>query len=278
MVLHIRDVGLRIDMETLRRGGTYGLPLVGGALAMFVLGACDRWFLAAAVPAAELGFYGLAAKLSFIVPLAMQPFGLWWYAQRIRVLSEPDGLTQSARMIAVGMALLGVGVAVTCTGAPILIENFLPAPYRSALAYLPWLALIAVLNEMCSLVNVGVYAARNAYGVLVINSVGAFVAFTGYVALVPHFGVAGAIAATIAGQSARLALFLRVGSKLAPIVYPWSLCAAIVFIDLALLRFVSSAPGILAKLVVLTLAVAVLGLLAWRAVATRPPATQEALA
>jgi O-antigen/teichoic acid export membrane protein len=45
--LQARETGVRLDRATFARAASYGLPLVGGALSMFVLGSCDRWFLAA---------------------------------------------------------------------------------------------------------------------------------------------------------------------------------------------------------------------------------------
>ena len=76
---------------------------------------------------AELGFYGLAVKLSLITALVMLPFGLWWYAQRIGFLKKRDGLEVSARAVGVGMSLLAIGAAVTCVGAPLLVQTLLPS-------------------------------------------------------------------------------------------------------------------------------------------------------
>jgi len=229
-----RRTGVTLDRETLRRAVTYGLPLVGGSISMFALGSCDRWFLAATVAPDQLGLYGLAVKLSLLVPLSIQPFGLWWYARRINTLSLPDGREVSARMTAVGMTLLGAGVAVACGGAPIVVDALFPPVYRGALVFLPWLAVAAGLNELCSLVNVGVYAARTSFGVFAVNGLGGAVALVGYVWLTPSHGVAGAIAATIAGQMARLALFLVIGQRVARIPYRWGCFAMIVTIDAAL--------------------------------------------
>jgi O-antigen/teichoic acid export membrane protein len=215
--LQARETGVRLDRATFARAASYGLPLVGGALSMFVLGSCDRWFLAATVEPSDLGFYGLAAKLSLLVPLAMQPFGLWWYARRITVLDGPDGLEVSARMVSLGVVLLGVGVAIARGAAPIFIDAMMPTAYRGAVPYLPWLALVAAMNEMCSLVNVGVYAAKTAYAVLAINTVGAMVALTGYVLLVPQQGVFGAIEATCCSPSVSSRWARLVGAWRSPI-------------------------------------------------------------
>jgi O-antigen/teichoic acid export membrane protein len=279
MFHQIKSTGISFDREIVARTVVYGLPIVGGSLSMFVLGSCDRWFLAGAVPAAEIGFYGLAAKLSMIVPLAMQPFGLWWYARRIGMLHEEGGLEKSAHLVSVGVILLGVGVATVCGAAPIFISTLLPPAFRGALPYLPWLAIIAALNELCSLTNVGAYASRHSFGVLTTNSVAAVLALVGYIALVPYLGVYGAISATIAGQAARLVLFIHFGRRVAPIPYSWATLAAVVLIDASLIYFVRTATSMTSQIAYLVIAGMALALLALQPLlALRRPIVREAFA
>lgn len=265
LVLQIRECGVRLDRATFERAGRYSLPLIGGSLSMFVLGSCDRWFLAGAVPTATLGFYGLAVKLSLIAPLVIQPFGLWWYARRIAVLRQPGGLEASARGVAVGMTLLAVGAIVSCVGAPLLVDALLPRAYRAALPFLPWLVLAAALNETCSLVNVGAYAGNHGLRVLGVNASGAAVALTGYALLIGPFGVWGAIAATIAGHSTRVALYLVSGRKDAPIRYPWKLAAALAGLVVFMVAGVRLAPGVVVEAAMISVGVAAFAALAWRA-------------
>lgn len=214
-----RDTGFSFSKDVLPRAARYGGPLVIGSLAMFVLGACDRWFLAGSVAVEDIAHYALAAKLAMAVALAVQPFGLWWYAQRIRVLSEADGLRRSARLVTIGFAFLLAGALGVAGLAPFLFELLLPHAYAPALALIPALIAIVVLNESCSLLNVGAYAGRTGLQPLAINTAGAAIALAGYFALVPAFGVRGAIAATIAAHAGRLSAFLVMGRRRAPIPY-----------------------------------------------------------
>ncbi len=228
LTLQIRECGVRLDRATFERAGRYSAPLIGGSLSMFVLGSCDRWFLAGAVPTATLGFYGLAVKLSLITPLVIQPFGLWWYARRIAVLRQPGGLETSARGVAIGMTLLAAGAVASCVGAPLLVQTLLPHAYRAALPFLPWLVLASVLNESCSLVNVGAYAGHHGLSRPRGERGGSGRRPGRAMSRSPSpIGVWGAIAATLAGHVARLALYLASGRRDAPIRYPWGLAAAL---------------------------------------------------
>ncbi|RBP16101.1 O-antigen/teichoic acid export membrane protein [Roseiarcus fermentans] len=264
LTLQIRECGVRLDRETFERAGRYGLPLIGGALSMFALGSCDRWFLAGAVPSATLGFYGLAVKLSLITPLAIQPFGLWWYARRIAILRQPGGLEASARGVAIGMTLLAVGAIGSCVVAPLMVNGMLPHAYRAALPFVPWLVLASVLNESCSLVNVGAYAGNHGLRVLAVNASGAAVALTGYALLIQPFGVWGAIAATIAGHSARLGLYLASGRRDAPIRYPLGLAAALAGLVVFLVAGVKLAPDALILCATISLGLVAFAVIAWR--------------
>ena len=264
LVSQIRECGIRLDRGTFERAGRYSLPLIGGALSMFVLGSCDRWFLAGAVPAATLGFYGLAVKLSLITPLAIQPFGLWWYARRIAVLRQPGGLESSARGVAIGLTLLALGAIASCVGAPILVTGLLPHAYQGALPFVPWLVLASVLNESCSLTNVGAYAGHHGYRVLAVNTAGAAVALAGYVILIHPYGVSGAIAATIAGQATRLVLYLATGRRDAPIRYPWGLALALVGLVIALVAGIRITSNALLVTTTVSLGLVAFGVIVWR--------------
>ena len=127
--------------------------------------------------------------------------------------------------------------------------------------------LAAALNELCSLVNVGAYAGRHGYRVLGVNSAGAAVALAGYVALTHPFGVWGAIAATIAGHGARLALYLRLGRVDAPIRYPWGLAAALSGIVAFLVVGVKLAPSAAVAAPLISLGLAAFLAIIWRVAA-----------
>ena len=115
----------------------YGLPLVGGGLAAFILGTADRWLLAGAVSAAAIGVYGLAAKVASIVSLLAQPFELWWYPKRLAVLARPDGRANSSRVVMAGLAMLMLAGGAVSLAAPLLVRLLAPAAYAGAVAMVP---------------------------------------------------------------------------------------------------------------------------------------------
>ena len=109
--------------------------------------ACDRWFLVASlVSPTEIAHYALAGKLGLSAALAVQPFGLWWYARRLDLLEQPDGFERSARAVGLGVLALALACTAACLVVPIFIVAALPAAYAPAIRYVPFVVLAVAMN------------------------------------------------------------------------------------------------------------------------------------
>ena len=199
----------------------YGLPLVGGGLASFVLGTADRLLLAGTVPDAALGQYALAAKFAMLAALLTQPFELWWFPRRIGLLNEPEGKAQSARLAGVGATLVILSAAMAAIAGPQLIFLLTPAAYHPAALLVPFLCASLAMQSLGSLFNVGCYATRTGTTAMLVNSLAAAVAMVFYLLLIPRWGVPGAIAATLVAQATRLGVFTLVSQRRVPLPYPF---------------------------------------------------------
>jgi O-antigen/teichoic acid export membrane protein len=267
VILQIQETGIAFRRQAFVRAARYGMPLVGGGLAMFGLGACDRWFLAAHVEPTEIAHYALASKLGLAAALAMQPFGLWWYAQRIEVLKQEQGIERSSRMVGMGIAGLVIACSFVSLAAPIFVAAALPKSYEAAIHLIPFVVVIVALNELCSLTNVGCYCREHGVWVMAVNGAGAIVAIVGYIVLIPTHGVFGAIAATLLGQSVRLVLFQIVGNSVVKLRYPLAKLSIILLLALIAVQFAPLPSATTFRLVwtcvatlILVLAALVLGL------------------
>ena len=207
VLMQVRKAGISFDFARMRPVLPYGLPLVVSGLFGFCLGSFDRWFLAANVSPVDLAMYGLAAKFGLLAALAMQPFEMWWFPRRIRMLDDAAGRNCSARAVAFGLTWAVVCASGVAVMGPLAIAWLTPAAYHGAGDWVPWLALIACLHAATNLLNVGCYAGRTTYRPMAINGLAAAVAVIGYVLLIPPFGVAGTVTATIIAQVVRLLAF-----------------------------------------------------------------------
>lgn len=225
LAMTIRAYGFRWGASYWRNPLAYGVPVAAGGGAGFILGSCDRWFLVAAIPAAGLAHYALAAKIALVVALLAQPFGLWWYPRRIAWAQTEGGRQRSATAVGTGLLLLILAVTAAALLGPLVIKAITPAAFHPAAHWVGPLALAFALHEAASLLNVGCYLGRTGRLPFVINWLGALVALAGY-SLIPLIGdhiapEALAIGATIAAHLTRIALFLGFGHRFAPIHYPW---------------------------------------------------------
>jgi O-antigen/teichoic acid export membrane protein len=217
-----RDTGISVHARGWPRLLSYGAPLLGSGIASFVLGSADRWLLAGSVPAASLGHYALAMRFAMIVAMLMQPFDMWWYARRMAVLDLRDGLARSARAIRIGVCGIAVAGALTAASGPMLIFYLAPSSYTPAMAMVPWLVLALSVQMLSSLVNVGCYAGRTTLTPLAVNCAAAATALGAYLLLIPHYGVPGAIAATLLAQTTRLVLFTILAQRRVRINLPYA--------------------------------------------------------
>lgn len=245
--LQFRTHGLGLSAEGIRRAAFYGLPLVVSGLATFAVGNLSRWFLSGRVADADIAHLALATKLGLATPLALQPFSLWWIAQRMRVFQEPDGAQRSATAWGHGVIILLAGAYGVCLAGPVFIHVVLPQGYHAAALLLPAAVLVCVLNELCTLTNVGSHLRTTGLAVMTINGAGALAAVVGYATLIPLYGALGALIAMMLGHAVRLALFAVDGHIVAPIPYPVSRSATLAIAVVALIWGAPATDAILLR-------------------------------
>lgn len=225
--LQARETGVRLDLSALRTVLPYGVPLVLSGVFGFCLGSFDRWILFAEVGPEDLAHYGLAAKFGLVTALAMQPFEMWWFPRRIRMLDRPGGAIRSAETVAIGVTWAVLCASGVATLAPVAIAWLTPPDYHAASRWVPALAAIAGLHAIINLMNVGCYTGRTTWLPMTINAAAAAIAITGYLILIPDHGIAGAIIATFVAQGIRLVAFFWASQHRSPIPHKFPALIAI---------------------------------------------------
>lgn len=235
-----RVTPFRISLKRFAQIGSYGAPLLGAMLAMFLLGSANRLFLSQSVSPEMMGQFGLASRLALATALLLYPLELWWLPKRIAVLKSKEGLQQSADVWGIGVAILILSATGVALLAPVFISAFLPIVFVGAIAILPFLVFTESLHALSGLTEVGSYAREAGYRVLMIDSAGAIVAVVGFILLIPEYGAYGAITSVAAAQLFRIAAYVADGKALAPITYRWwgTLACSVVAVG-----FVNLAPN-----------------------------------
>lgn len=229
----LRDTGIRFEFLRFKAYAAYGGPLIFVGIAGFILGSFDRWILADAVGTAEMAQYALAAKFGLITAVFIQPFDLWWHARRFNCLNEANGHERCARFASYGVLIaMGSALLIAATG-PSLVRVMTPEAYHQSIQYIPWLAALAALHNATSTLGFGAMSENTTVRPAIIDGIGAAIALAGYLLLIPHYHVWGAIAATTLALSVRFALMYKVSQATLHLPYParrlmLMLCATLV--------------------------------------------------
>jgi len=219
-VLQFRDCGIRLDKSSAKPLVHYGTPIMVSGIAMFTLSGLDRWVVAGSVGVAELAAYAVAIKFATVATLLAQPYGLWWSARRFQVLRTPDGERDSARLAATGACLGFIAACLVGLLSPVAITYLTPPAYHAACEYVVWLVLIFAIKNCTDLFNIGCYAGNSSHVQMLIELGIAATGLMGYVVLVPHYGIPGAIVTLIGANLLRFALFFYFSQRALSLPYP----------------------------------------------------------
>jgi O-antigen/teichoic acid export membrane protein len=242
----------------------YGWPIVVSGLAALATSGLDRWFLADATGTAAMAQYAIAAKFALVVALLLQPYGMWWFPRRFRVLREEGGQAHAARGAAIGAALgavVAVGIAFT---APLALELLFPPAYHPASALVPWLAGAMALKNAAELLNLGCYTGITTHTQPFVNLTGAAIAVVGFLFLIPPWGAEGAAGALVLAQAVRLVLFIWLSQRVLPLPYPSAQLGLLGVLTLLGLIASTAAQGAAAAWLIAATGWTLMGLAAWR--------------
>jgi O-antigen/teichoic acid export membrane protein len=241
-VAMLRETGLRLDPAVARRLLVYGLPILGSAIAAFMMNGMERWVLAARVDAQTYGHYAAAAKLFVLAVIAFQPFMLWWGSQRFRLLAGPQGGRQLVHYASLGLLLLFLLCTTISMLNPLILEVLFGAAYEVPAWWASALLLVMLLRTVTDLTGIGVFLGESSHQQMLIQYAAAALTLVGLFALVPSLGVTGLVLALTAGAALRLTLFYVFSQRRRWLPYPKRAIAALLALYLAGSWWTASQP------------------------------------
>ena len=262
--MQVRSTGINLSLRGSSAILKYSLPLVASGLIGFVLAGLDRLVLADAVGTAELAKYAIAAKFALISALIFQPFGMWWFPKRQRIINEKNGVVTAAKFAAMGSTLVLIIALSIGLSAPIVIKYLLPASYAGAVAYVPWVVLLKALKESTDLLNLGLYYQARTHLIVIIDALVSATALTIMLWLTPKLGVFGVIYALFIAQGVKLILSLYFSQKVLTLPYPAKRLVLFALLTIGWLSIGSYATSTLNQVVLILSALTVMTLLGLR--------------
>ncbi len=198
---------------------SFALPTLVGAGSIYMLNGLDRWFMAGMVGVEQLAVYAVAVKFSFILGLALQPYSLWWFPNRIATLQQPNGPAVCAERAITGVNLGIVIATLMILTVPSFIELALPDAYQSASVVACVLVVIHIVKNAGDMMNLGCFSGDSTQSQMWIQLGVAAGAIVGYFCLTPHLGLWGVVSVLAIAYVIRLGLLYRFSQRVEPLPY-----------------------------------------------------------
>jgi O-antigen/teichoic acid export membrane protein len=212
----------------------YAWPLGLSGVLMLLIHFGDTFVLRRYVPLADVGIYSLAYRIGMLVAIVDMPYNRFWNAQMYQIVGGADGPAIYGR-ICTYRALVLSAVAVWLgffTGPALAI--LVPPSYQGAARYAPWIALAYVLRSVGDHFRGSFYLEAKTSRQLPVIGFGAAVCVAGYLALIPRWGLWGAVVATNLCFAVMLVHGFRSAQRVRAFPYELRRLAQLVFWSVAL--------------------------------------------
>jgi len=212
--------GAGLSHARIREMIAYGLPMIPGALSLYILNFADRYLLPRYSSLSELGIYSLGYRFGMVVgPLVTEPFMAIWIPKMFEIAKRPDATTIYANMLTYFLLVetfIGLGIAVLIQD----VLGFMSAPeFHSAYQVVPIIVLAYVLWGLSYHVRVGIMLAKRTKYIAYIMGAGALCNVVLNLLLIPRMGSWGAALATLAAYLLVLVLTYFVSRRFLSVDY-----------------------------------------------------------
>ncbi|MCG8612100.1 MAG: polysaccharide biosynthesis C-terminal domain-containing protein [Pseudomonadales bacterium] len=215
----------RLDRDLLFRCLKFGLPLVPGAIAMFLMTASDRymlkWLLPEHAALTEIGYYAFAFRFVAFMQLLTVGFNQFFSPFVYKTYTEKNAPAQYAFMFRVYATLLFVAALGICAGMPALVNWIFPK-FESSLPLLPVLLCGFIIYNVGDYFCIGVGLSEKtkirAYA-------GIITALTNVILnalLIPVWGAFGAALTTTLSYFLFTAILMYFSQKYYHVPYAWT--------------------------------------------------------
>lgn len=212
------------DLPLLRRMLRYSLPLVPGTLAFFLMQYVDRYILNEMRGLADVGIYGMGARIASLVNLFLMGFqGAWWPVV-MNSFREPDAPARYRQVFEVYLFVtLTILVILSLFGKEVLLVLTTPA-FAEGYVVVPLLVLGAVMASIANYFSYGIQIAEKNHLRMVLN-LGALMASVALnIVLIPVLGVIGAALANATCLALLAVGSVAVSQRYYTVPYAWSRC------------------------------------------------------
>lgn len=195
-VYFFRRVPIAFDRLLFLRMMRFAMPMVVGAIAMFIIHFGDRFILPHYRSFSELGVYGIAYKLGMVISLAYGSFHVYWAAKVFEFVRRDDAdifVPRVATYLILALSYGTLGLIVFCRPAVYILTTSKFAEAASIAPIIIGAYYLRSISEFfrCFFLVEGKPAYESTC-----NWIGAAVCIVSYFLLIPRYGIWGAAIAT----------------------------------------------------------------------------------
>jgi len=214
--------GFKFSAIWFRKIFSYGFPLIGTGVAVWVLTSTDRYFLAHYADLSSVGIYEVGMKLANFLGMFAGAIQLAWgpFAPDIQYHERAKQIYAKVFLIFFIVNILGVFV-ISMFSIDIL-KVFTQPAYYSAKAVVPFLCLSTVLSSGYFIVQIGIFLTKKMQHTIWITIGAAALNIMMNFILTPRIGAVGAAASILTANFFVLLVTLLMSQKYYPIEYSYA--------------------------------------------------------
>jgi O-antigen/teichoic acid export membrane protein len=224
-----KNYGIKFSQAWSRKIISYGFPLIGTGIAVWILSSTDRYFLAHYADLSSVGIYAVGMKIAGFLGMFAGAIQLAWgpFAANIQYESNAKDIYKKVFELFFILNIIAV-FFISMFSIDILIVFTQPA-YYTAKAVVPFLCFATILQSGYFIVCIGIGLTKKAQHTIWITFVAALLNIMMNFFLTPIYGALGASFSLLIAYTLIFVLTLIMSQKNYPIAYSYEKVLAIFF-------------------------------------------------
>jgi O-antigen/teichoic acid export membrane protein len=212
----------------LREMLVFALPLIPAALAFWINGMGDRYFVQHYVTTAEVGLFQVGYVIATVVALGTTAFQQAWGPFSLSIHRDTGANAFYAQALLLYLWIGLLGAAAVSVFSPEILRVFTTPAYLGAWTVVPFLAFSYVMSGLTYIASLGPSLAKRTAPTAVAVGVASVLNLALNFILTPRYGKEGAALATLLSQAVVPLYLFRSSQRLYPIPYRFGAAVALV--------------------------------------------------
>jgi O-antigen/teichoic acid export membrane protein len=211
---------LQYDFETAREMIPYGATLVPVMISSWIMAGCDKYMIRALMedPFVQIGLYSFGERISSIMQMIIQAFGLGWRRFAFQNMHLDDGPRLLGRGISLFFILSGfAALGISLLGDDLIHWLPIDSKYEPGAAVIPMLTMASFFYGLGEVAGIGFHKAKRTMNLAGYNVLAAIANILLNLIAIPWFGIVGAASATCICQGLKTGLIWRSAQRAFPI-------------------------------------------------------------